>query len=48
MNREPVPLRLWLEQADGPRREVVFAKGIGTGCCRFSYEIPKDVFRELR
>ena len=48
MNREPVPLRLWLQEGDGPRREVVLAKGIGTGCCRFSYEIPKDVFREFR
>jgi hypothetical protein len=48
MNREPVPLRLWFQEGDGPRREVVLAKGIGTGCCRFSYEIPKDVFREFR
>jgi hypothetical protein len=48
MNREPVPLRLWFQEGEGPRREVVLAKGIGTGCCRFSYEIPKDVFREFR
>ena len=47
MNREPVPLRLWLQEGDRPRREVVLAKGIGTGCCRFGYEIPKDVFREF-
>jgi hypothetical protein len=48
MKREPVPLRLWLQEADGPRREITLAKGIGTGCCRFSYEIPKGVFREFR
>jgi hypothetical protein len=48
MDRKPVPLRLWLQEAGGPREEVVLAKGIGTGCCRFSYEIPPDVFREFR
>ena len=48
MDRRPVPLRLWLEQGSGARQEVVFAKGIGTGCCRFGYEIPPGVFREFR
>lgn len=48
MKREPVPLQLWLSEADGQKREVVLPKGIGTGCCRFSYEIPADVFREFR
>lgn len=46
--REPVGLRLWLEEAQGERREVELAKGIGTGCCRFSYQIPPEVFREFR
>ena len=48
MKRQPVPLRLWVPQSDGQRQEVVFPKGIGTGCCRFSYEIPRGVFREFR
>ncbi len=46
--REPVPLRVWMEEAGGQKREIVLAKGIGTGCCRFSYEIPAGVFREFR
>jgi len=48
MKREPVPLQLWLQGADGPKREVVLPEGIGTGCCRFSYEIPGGVFQEFR
>lgn len=46
--REPVPLRLWVQESNGQKREVVLKKGIGTGCCRFSYEIPAGVFREFR
>lgn len=46
--REPVPLQLWQQDADGQKREVTVPKGIGTGCCRFSYEIPAGVFREFR
>jgi len=46
--REPVPLQLWQQDADGQKREVVLKRGIGTGCCRFSYEIPSGVFREFR
>lgn len=46
--REPVPLRLWVQECDGQKCEVVLKKGIGTGCCRFSYEIPAGVFREFR
>jgi len=46
--REPVPLRVWLPEAGGGKREVTLAKGIGTGCCRFSYEIPAGVFGEFR
>jgi hypothetical protein len=46
--REPVPLRLWLQEGNEAPREVGFAKGIGTGCCRFGYELPPGVFREFR
>jgi len=48
VNRRPVPLRVWLAEADGQPREVTLAKGIGTGCCRFRYELPPGVFREFR
>jgi hypothetical protein len=48
VNRQPVPLRVWLQEGTGPRRQVTLARGIGTGCCRFSYEIPPGVFREFR
>ena len=46
--REPVPLRVWLPDEGGGKREATLAKGIGTGCCRFSYEIPAGVFREFQ
>jgi len=48
VKRQPVPLQLWIQEADGRKREVVLPKGIGTGCCRFSYEIPPGVFQEFR
>ena len=48
MDRKPVPLRLFVQEEDGEKREKVLEKGIGTGCCRFSYEIPAGVFGEFR
>ena len=48
MKRQPVALSLWLPGAGGKKVETTYAKGIGTGCCRFSYEIPAGVFREFR
>lgn len=47
VKREPLPLQLWLEDAGGMPREATLGKGIGTGCCRFSYQIPPDVFKEF-
>jgi len=37
-----------VEEPATPRREVVFAKRIGAGYCRFSYQIPPGVSREFR
>lgn len=48
MKREPVPLSLWMPDGKGAKTERTYAKGIGTGCSRFSYEIPAGVFREFR
>jgi hypothetical protein len=48
MKREPVPLQLWIADADGEKRIETFERGIGTGCCRFSYELPPGVFSEFR
>mgnify|MGYP003731247771 CR=1 FL=1 len=45
--REPVPLEVWTTR-DGGKQKVVLAKGIGTGCCRFSYMVPAGVFNEFR
>ena len=48
MDRKPVPMLLRLPGADGKAIDTVFKKGIGTGCCAFSYEIPAGVFKEFR
>lgn len=48
MKREPVPLKVWLQDSGNQKKEFVLTKGIGTGCCRFSYEIPAGVFHEFR